>query len=455
VIDKVIAHIEKNYEPYLERLNAFLRIPCISTDPAAKAAMRDGADWVLRFFHDAGIDAGIHKTDGHPAVIADTGPADAAGPTILVYGHYDVQPVGDPKLWESGAFDPKVRQGRLYARGSADDKGQVLTHMLAAEAWKKIAGKLPIRVKFLIEGEEEIGSPHLGALIEKERERLACDYVCLSDTAKFSAEIPAITYGTRGMLYKEIVYTGARNDLHSGTFGGTFPNPATELIGLVGKMKDADGRATIPGFYDDVDAPTAKELESLNSLPFDEEAYRESVGAGGLAGEKGHSTMERRWLRPTLDVNGLLSGFTGEGAMTIIPSRAMAKVSMRLVPHQDPAKISAAFDRFVAEHTPAGIQHEIKEFTSCAAYVCPLENPGLQKAAAAVEAGFGVKPAFIREGGSLPILPLFKKTLGAESIMMGFCLATCNAHGPNEFMVLDDFKAGIRTAAHLIAKMPG
>jgi len=453
VIDQVIAHVAKNYDAYLERLNAFLRIPCISTDPGAKAAIRDGADWVLRFFHDAGIDAGIYPTQGHPAVIADTGAVSAGGPTILVYGHYDVQPVGDPKLWQSGPFDPVVRQGRLYARGSADDKGQVLTHMLAAEAWKKVAGKLPIRVKFLIEGEEEIGSPHLGVLIEKERERLACDYVCLSDTAKFSEDVPAITYGTRGMLYKEVVFTGARNDLHSGTFGGTFPNPANALVELVTRMKDAQGRVTIPEFYDGVSTPTAQELDALRRLPFDESAYRESVGAGGLAGEQGFSTMERRWLRPTLDVNGLLSGFTGEGAMTIIPGRAMAKVSMRLVPHQDPAKISAAFDRFVAEHTPAGIRHEIKEFTRCAAYVCPLENPGLQKAATAVEAGFGVKPAFIREGGSLPILPLFKKVLGAESIMMGFCLATCNAHGPNEFMVIDDFKAGIRTAAHLIAKM--
>jgi succinyl-diaminopimelate desuccinylase len=452
VIEQVIAHIEKRYDAYLERLNAFLRIPSISTDPQAAAAIRDAADWVLRFFHDAGIDARIENTAGHPAVMADTGPA-GDGPTILIYGHYDVQPVCDPHLWESNAFDPVVRAGRLYARGAADDKGQVLTHMLAAEAWKKVAGKLPVRVKFLIEGEEEIGSPHLGPLVQKERERLACDYVCLSDTAKFSEDVPAITYGTRGMIYKEVVYTGARNDLHSGTFGGTFPNPANALVELVSRMKDGDGRVTIPGFYDDVAAPTAKELDALRSLPFDERAYQESVGAGGLAGEKGHSTMERRWLRPTLDVNGLLSGFTGEGAMTIIPARAMAKVSMRLVPHQDPAKVGAAFDRFVAEHTPSGIKHGIKEFTSCAAYVCPLENAGLQKAAQAVEAGFGVRPAFIREGGSLPILPLFKQVLGAESIMMGFCLATCNAHGPNEFMVVEDFKAGIRTAAQLIAKM--
>jgi len=455
VINKVIARIESSYDVYLERLNAFLQIPTISTDPNAKAAIRDGANWVLRFFHDAGIDAGIYPTEGHPAVIADTGPAEGGGPTVLVYGHYDVQPTGDLKLWESPPFEPSVRQGRLYARGSADDKGQVLTHMVAAEAWRKAVGRLPIRVKFLIEGEEEIGSSHLAALIEKERERLACDYVCLSDTAKYSEEIPAITYGTRGMLYKEIVYTAQPHELHSGTFGGTFPNPATELMKLVAQMKDADHRVTIPDFYDDVLANTAEELAALRRLPFDEDAYRTSVGASALAGEKGYSTMERRWLRPTLDVNGMLSGFTGEGAMTVLPARAMAKVSMRLVPNQDATKISAAFDRFVQERTPAGISVQVKEFTRCAAYMCPLDNPGLQKAAQAVEAGFGVKPAFIREGGSLPILPMFKKVLGAESIMMGFCLATCNAHGPNEFMVIEDFKAGIRTGAHLIARMAG
>jgi acetylornithine deacetylase/succinyl-diaminopimelate desuccinylase-like protein len=453
VIEKVIAHLTEQRENHLERLNAFLRIPCISTDPQAKAAIVDGANWVLRFFHDAGIEADILETGGHPAVFADTGPVDSGGPTILVYGHYDVQPTGDLDLWESQPFDPVVRDGRLYARGSADDKGQVLTHMLAAEAWKSVAGGLPIRVKFLIEGEEEIGSPHLGPLIERERERLACDYVCLSDTAKFSADTPAITYGTKGMLYKEVVYTGARNDLHSGTFGGTFPNPANALVNTLHRLKDADGRVTIPGFYDAVEPNTAEELAALRGLPFDEQAYAASVGAGALAGEKGFSTMERRWLRPTLDVNGLLSGFTGEGAMTIIPARAMAKVSMRLVPHQDPVAISRSFDTYVRELTPPGIQVAIQDFTSCAAYACPLDNPGLQKAAAAVEAGFGVKPAFIREGGSLPILPMFKQLLGAESIMMGFCLATCNAHGPNEFMVLDDFYCGTQTAAHLATKL--
>lgn len=453
MIDKIIAHIDGNSDVYRNRLFDFLEIPCISTDPQAKPEMKRGAEWVLKFFHDCGIEAQLCETDGHPAIIADTGEADGDAPTILVYGHYDVQPTGDLALWQSKPFEPVIRDGRLYARGSADDKGQVLTHMLAAEAWKKTAGKLPIRVKFLIEGEEEIGSPNLVALIEQQADRLACDYVCLSDTAKFSEDTPGITYGTKGMIYKEITYTAQSNDLHSGSFGGSIPNPGNALCNLITSMKTADNTVAIPGFYDAVQPNTEKELASLQSLPFDEKAYQESIGARALDGEKGFSTMERRWLRPTLDVNGLLCGFTGEGAMTIVPAKAMAKVSMRLVPDQQPEQICEAFDAFVRANTPAGIEVTIKDFTTCAPYMCPLENEGLQKAALAVEAGFGVKPAFIREGGSLPILPMFKKLLGAESIMMGFCLSTCNAHGPNEFMVMKDFEAGIRTAAHLIAKM--
>ncbi|GJM23690.1 MAG: hypothetical protein DHS20C16_01050 [Phycisphaerae bacterium] len=455
MINDIISHIDANRDDALNRLNELLRIASISTDPEAKPAVREAANWIHGFFENCGIESMILETEGHPAVIADTGPAEGGGPTVLVYGHYDVQPCGDLSLWKSEPFSPEIRDGRLYARGSADDKGQVFTHMLAAEAWKKVAGKLPIRVKFLIEGEEEIGSKHLGAILEQEKDRLACDYVCLSDTPKLSEETPAITYGTKGMVYKEINYTAQTQDLHSGAFGGTFPNPGNALNELIAKMKDADHRVTIDGFYDDVLESTAEELASLKTLPFDEEEYRNSVGAKALVGEKGFTTLQRRWLRPTLDVNGLLCGFTGEGSMTIIPAKAMAKVSMRLVPNQSADKVSAAFDAFVEKHTPAGVDFNIKTFTNCEAYMCPLDNPGLKKAAAAVEAGFGVAPAFTREGGSLPILPLFKKVLGAESLMVGFSLPTCNLHGPNEFMVVDDFYKGIRTSAHLFDKMAG
>ncbi|NOX58699.1 MAG: dipeptidase [Planctomycetes bacterium] len=453
MINDVISHIDSNRDGYLSGLEAWLRIAGISTDPEAKPAIRDAALWAHRFFENCGIESEIVETQGHPAVIADTGPVDSDSPTVLIYGHYDVQPAGDLSLWKSGPFEPDIRDGRIYARGSADDKGQVLTHMLAMEAWKKVAGKLPMRVKFLVEGEEEIGSPNLGKILEDHKDRLACDYVCLSDTPKFSEDKPAITYGTKGMIYKEVTYTAQTQDLHSGAFGGTFPNPGNALADTISRMKDADHRVTLDGFYDDVVESMPEELASLETLPFDENAYRESVGAKALTGEAGRTTLQRRWLRPTLDVNGLLCGFTGEGAMTIIPAKAMAKVSMRLVPDQSAEKISASFDAFIAKHTPAGIDHQIKTFTLCEAYMCPLDNPGLQHAAAAVEAGFGEAPAFTREGGSLPILPLFKRVLGAESLMIGFSLPTCNLHGPNEFMVLDDFYKGIRTSAHLINQM--
>ena len=452
MIDKVIAYIEANREQYIKRLLDFLRIRSISTDPAAKPAMKQAAEWTRKVFQDCGVQAEIYETAGHPAVLADTGPA-AGGPTILIYGHYDVQPTGDESLWKSPPFEPAIREGRVYARGSADDKGQVLAHILAVEAWKKVAGKLPIRIKFLVEGEEEIGSDNLAKLIADNKERLACDYVCISDTAKYDDRTPAITYGTKGLVYKQIDYVGTATDLHSGSFGGTVVNPGNAIAALVASMKDADLRVTIPGFYDEVAKPSAEELKSLRTLPFKEEEYRQSIGSPALEGEKGYSTMERRWLRPTLDVNGLLCGFTGEGSMTVLPCKAMAKVSMRLVPNQDPEKISKAFDKFVADHSPKGVKFTVKEFTNCAAYMCPIDNPGMKKAMAAIEAGFGVMPALIREGGSLPILPLFKRTLGAESIMIGLCLPNCNAHGPNEFMVLDDFQKGIATAAHLAEQM--
>ena len=448
VIEKVVAHVESNRDRYIERLFEFLRIPSVSTDPDAVPAMKQTAQWVLDVLTGCGIEARIQPTDGHPAVLGDTGPVDG-GPTVLVYGHYDVQPTGDESLWDSKPFEPVVRDGRIYARGSADDKGQVLTHLLAAEAWKKVAGKLPVRIKFLIEGEEEIGSINLDKLIESHVKELACDYVCLSDTCKFSPDIPAITYGTKGLLYKEVVYRGCTTDLHSGTFGGSVPNPGNAIAALIAKMKDPENRVRIPGFYDDVVESSKKELAALRALPFDEAEYARSIGARGLDGEKGYSTMERRWLRPTLDVNGLLCGFTGEGSMTVLPASAMCKVSMRLVPNQTPEKISAGFDEFVAANTPEGIDCEIKNFASAGPYMCPLDNDGLQRAAKAVECGFGVAPAMIREGGSLPILPMFKKLLGAESIMMGYCLANCNAHGPNEFLVVDDFIKGITTGAYL------
>lgn len=453
MIDKVISHIEQQKDANVDRMLDLLRIPSISTDPSKKADIKRGAEWVHKLLCECDINSEIVDTPGHPAILGDTGPAANGGPTVLIYGHYDVQPVGDESLWDSPAFEPTIRNGSVFARGSADDKGQVLAHLIGVESWKKVAGKLPVRIKFLIEGEEEVSSPNLEPLIRKHRERLACDYVALSDTPKFDETTPAITYGTKGLVYKEIIITGAKQDLHSGSYGGTINNPGNVLAQIIASLRDTDQRVTIPGYYDDVRPITDDDRKRMSDLPFDEAGYLSSMGAPALDGEKGFSTLERRWARPTLDVNGLLCGFTGEGAMTVLPARAMGKVSMRLVPDQNPDLISQAFDEAVRSAAPKGVKIEIKTHGACSAYICPMNTSGMKAATKAMELGFGKAPLFTREGGTLPILPLFKEVLGADSLMMGFCMPDCNAHGPNEFFGLSDFQNGIKTSAHFIDQL--
>lgn len=452
MIDKVIAYIDENNTTNVERLKDFLRIPSISTDPEKKAETRKAAEWVLKLFTDAGIKAEMIETKRHPAILADSG-AEEGGPTVLVYGHYDVQPTGDEKLWHSSPFEPTLRNGDIFARGSADDKGQVLSHMIAAEAWMKVAKKMPIRVKFLIEGEEEIGSPNLDEVITKNKDRLACDYVVLSDTPKFDKSTPAITYGTKGLIYKEIVVHGPKQNLHSGSYGGTLTNPGNALAVIIASLRDKDNRVTIPGFYDDVRPISDEERKKMAALPFDEKAYLAGMGAPSLEGEKGYTTLERRGARPTLDVNGLGGGYMGEGASTVIPAKVFGKVSMRIVPDQDPEKISAAFEKAVRAAAPPGVRVEILDHSKAPAYVATMGTPGMNAATEALKLAFGKAPVFIREGGTLPILPLFKKVLGADSIMMGFCMPDCNAHGPNEFFAVDDFHKGARAAAYFVDQL--
>ncbi|MCC7291273.1 MAG: dipeptidase [Phycisphaerales bacterium] len=455
MINKVIEYIDAHRESYVERLKDLLRIKSISTDPSMKQETRRAGEWVLKTMKDCGIKAELIETPGHPAVFASMD-GGGKGPTVLVYGHYDVQPTGDESLWKSPPFEPTVRDGSLFARGSADDKGQAVCHLFAAEAWMKAAGKLPVRTKFLIEGEEEISSPNLETIIRTHRDRLACDFIVLSDTSKFNKGVPAITYGTKGLVYKEVTLYGPKQDLHSGSFGGTVTNPGNALASIIASMKDpVTNRVLIPGFYDDVLEMDADEKGKMLGLPFEELKFREDVGVNMTNGEHGYNTVERKWVRPTLDVNGILCGFTGQGGSTIIPSKAMAKVSMRLVPNMNPRKIYQAFDETVHLLAPQGVRIEIKTFGCAAPYMCPLSSPAMKAAAAAIESGYGVAPAFIREGGSLPILPMFKEVLGAESIMMGFCDPNCNAHGPNEFFDLDDLHKGIRSAAQFLERMAG
>jgi len=447
MINQVLEYVNENQGRYLHRLKDFLRIPSISTDPAHKADMRAAAEWACNQLTSCGIEAQIIETQGHPCVVGDSGPGDGAGPTILIYGHYDVQPTGDRALWEGDPFEPREVDGNIVARGAADNKGQVLAHLLAAEAWKKVAGTLPVRCKFLVEGEEEIGSQHLKPILEGHRGRLACDYVVISDTAKLDADTPAITYGTKGMAYMEIEVIGPKQDLHSGSFGGSVTNPGNALCRIIASLKDSDDRVTIPGFYDDVQEVSGRERQMINALPFSETQYLNMVGSPSLNGEAGFTTPERRGIRPTLDVNGLFGGFMGEGMATIVPKKVGAKVSMRLVPDQDPEKIARAFDEAVRSLTPDGVRVTTRLLAGCRAYVCPLDLPGLSAAKLAIKDGFGIEPVLMREGGSLPILPMFKQILGADSIMIGLCRPDANIHGPNEFFVKDDFFAGIRTSA--------
>jgi acetylornithine deacetylase/succinyl-diaminopimelate desuccinylase-like protein len=449
----VIDYVESHKKEYLAEMLEFLRIPSISTLPERAADVRNAAEWVAERFRRAGLTPEIVETERHPIVLAETGSGDPNGVTVLVYGHYDVQPTGDLNRWESDPFDPQVRGGAVYARGSADDKGQFLSQLLAVEAWLKTVGSTPVNVKFLVEGEEEISSPSLPSFFAKHGGRLACDYVVISDTFKLGPEQPAITCGTKGLVYKEINITGPKQDLHSGSFGGTVANPANVLAELIAGMKDADGRVLIDGFYDDVAEPSKDEQETAANLDFSDERYKNEIGTPELYGEKGYTTIERRWYRPTLDVNGLYGGFAAAGANTIIPSTVGAKISMRIVPNQDPAKVSEAFDRTVRRLAPNTVKVDIVNHGAAGPYVTPADSPGLRAGKEALEAGFGKPAAMIREGGTLPILNQFQSELGADCIMLGYALPTCGAHGPNEFFVIDDFYGGVRTNCHFLERV--
>ncbi len=441
-------YIQSQAERYEEELFDFLRIPSISTESRHRADVRRCAEWVAERCREVGpADVELVETSGHPIVLAEYQVSHAA-PTLVVYGHYDVQPVDPEDLWDAPPFEPTVREGRVYARGASDDKGQVFMHLKALEACRNAAGELPVNVKLVIEGEEEIGSTNVEDFIVRHRDRLACDAVVLSDTAMFAKGLPAITVGLRGLVYFEVRFQGAASDLHSGAYGGTVENPANALATVIGRLKDGAHHITIPGFYDDVRPITEKERENLAALPFDDADYLDSLGAPALAGEDGFGTLERVWFRPTLDVNGLLSGFTGEGAKTVLPAKAMAKISMRLVPDQDPAAICAAFESTIRELAPDGVTVEIDRLNSGAAWAADPEGPLFTAAAEALAAAFGREPVFVREGGSIPIVGLFCDTLGVPVAPIGFALPGCNLHAPNEWLDLEVFHQGIGALAH-------
>jgi acetylornithine deacetylase/succinyl-diaminopimelate desuccinylase-like protein len=454
-MDEVIEYIEKNSSRYLEELNQFLRIPSVSTDPSCRRDIRRAAEFVASQLRNAGITTvELCETEGHPIVYGSV-EVDPAKPTVLVYGHYDVQPVDPVDLWESGPFEPTVRDGRLYARGATDDKGQMMVHFKSIEAFKATKQELPVNLKFLIEGEEEIGSPHLDPFISDNVERLACDVVLVSDTAMFAPGIPSICSGLRGLAYMEIQLQGPKGDLHSGSFGGPVHNPANVLAEILASMKDDKGRVTIPHFYDDVVPLSDRDREEWRSLPFNQEEFKSELGVRALDGEEGYSPLEQIWARPTLDVNGLLSGFTGDGAKTVLPAKAMAKVSMRLVPNQDPERIESLFKEYVESVAPSSVSVTIKSLHGGRPWVASLDHPALVVAADAIEKGFGKRPIFQREGGSIPIVATFSEVLKVPSVLMGFGLPDENAHAPNEHFDLVNFYGGIKSSAYFLGELAG
>ncbi|MGC8624090.1 MAG: dipeptidase [Phycisphaerae bacterium] len=456
MLDSVLLWIEKNRALWMHDCRQWLAIPSISAKPEHAADMNAAAEWAAFYLRGVGLRAELVKTACHPCLLATTPdglcPTDA--PHILLYGHYDVQPAEPLELWTTPPFTPTLRDGKIFARGASDDKGQVFCHFAALAAWKQMAYELPVRLTVLLEGEEEIGSPNLRAVIEENRELLSSSRaVIISDSSLFASGVPAITTGLRGLLYYQIVVTGANTDLHSGVYGGAVANPANALCAMLGQLHDTQQRVTVPGFYDDVQLPEPELRAAWKALPFDDAQLAKDLAVPELAGEVGFSTQERRWCRPTLDINGLTSGYQSAGAKTVLPGAASAKVSMRLVPDQDPLKITVAFEKYIRQLTPAGVTVKLELLSASRAALTSMNSPAITAAAQACEIGMGKKPVLMRDGGSIPVVTWFKEILGVESVLLGFGLPDDNLHAPNEKFDIACFYAGIRTAAALYDRL--
>src|SRR6188472_4472401 len=448
-MNSVIDFINTNRDRYVEELKAYLAIPSISALPQHADDVRACAKWTADEMRRIGLqNVKLVDTPGFPVVYGDWLGAPGA-PTILFYGHYDVQTVDPLNLWESPPFEADVRDGEIYARGAADDKGQVFMHFKAIEAHLKQNGRLPVNLRVILEGEEEVGSANLDNFVKGHKEELAADVVVISDSTMFDRGVPSITYGLRGLVYFQIDLRGTRSDLHSGSFGGAVANPALVLAQILSQMKDKGGRIKIPGFYDDVRALRDEERAEFKKLPFNETRYRKDLGAPKLFGESGYSTLERVWARPTFDVNGLNSGFIGEGAKTVLPATAMAKVSMRLVPDQDPQKIGDLFEAYLRKICPKTVELKITRMHGGKPWMAEFDNKYVRAAGRAIEQGFGKTPVFNREGGSIPVVSTFQEELGLPSVLFGVGLPDENAHAPDERLDLGNFHNGIIASAYL------
>jgi acetylornithine deacetylase/succinyl-diaminopimelate desuccinylase-like protein len=448
IMQKIHRYLQENRQRFEEDLCELLRIPSVSADGRCRDAIRQAADWLKNQLASLGLPAELIPTAGAPLVYAES-PAVANTPTVLVYGHYDVQPPEPLDLWTTPPFEPTVRDGNVYARGATDDKGQLLTHVKSAEAWLKTHGALPMQLKFLFEGEEEVGSDSLNAYLDRAADRLACDLVVISDSSQFGPGQPAITYGLRGIAYFELRIRGPQTDLHSGAFGGSVTNPVQALATMLSGLLDASGRIQVPGFYDDVIPMTDDERERLAALRFDDARFLRQLGVTAANGEAGYTTLERRWTRPSLDINGIWGGYQGEGSKTVLPGEAAAKFSFRLVPDQQAEKITAGLRQRLEQLCPPGIRWELIEMHSAPAVLVPPDSPYVSAAQRAIEHGFGQPPVLVREGGSIPIVADFREKLGVDTLLLGWGLDDDNMHAPNEKFSLADFHRGIRASAHL------
>ncbi|MAL18358.1 MAG: peptidase M20 [Balneola sp.] len=447
-------YIDQNKDKFVEELFELLRIPSISTDSTKKEEIKKAASFLVSQLESMKLETvKTFETPGNPIVYAEHCPHDDR-PTVLIYGHYDVQPSDPDELWDTPPFEPTVKDGLIYARGASDDKGQAFTHVKALESFVETGQEIPVNVKIVLEGEEEIGSPNLVPFLEANQDLLACDMVLISDTAMFGKDQPSITYGLRGLAYMEVEVVGPNRDLHSGVYGGAVENPVNVLCEIIAKLKDEDGVIQIPGFYDNVIPLTETERETYKQLPFDEEEYKRTLDVKALHGEKGYSTLERSSARPTLDVNGIWGGYTKEGAKTVLPSKANAKVSMRLVPDQHPKEIAKMFKEHVESLAPDTVKVTVSEHHGGFASVTDLDFYGLKAGAKAFEDIYGTEALFSREGGSIPIVADFKRVLGVESILMGFGLTSNAIHSPNENFSLKDFHRGIKTSARFMELLP-
>ena len=448
-----LKYATKEQPRFQRELFDFLRIPSVSAKSEHDDDTRRAASWLAENLLRSGLKVEVLETPKHPVVLGEWRGAGENAPTVLIYGHYDVQPAEPLEEWTSPPFEPTVRDGNVFARGSADDKGQLFMHVKALEAALADDGTLPVNVIVLAEGEEEIGSPSLVPFVQKHKDRLAADVVVISDSSMFEEGLPCLLFSLRGLAYFELKVRTAKTDLHSGSYGGAIPNPATALARIIATFHDANGKIAIDGFYDDVLQWDEKTRAQIRSLPFDEQEFMKGVGATALSGEQGWSVLERLWIRPTCELNGLLSGYTGEGAKTVLPAKSMAKVSFRLVPDQRPEKIKQLFEAHLEKVTPPGVAIELLEHHGGYPWKGEVGGKYFEAAATSLEQAFGTRPVLAGEGGSIPIVTDFEKILGAPVLLIGFSLPGQNAHAPDEWFPLGNFEKGIGSLIRLYREL--